>query len=117
MNFWLRLMKIGQRLGCHQIPERSFFFRGYQFPLCARCTGIFLGGLIGIICFFIFPVPWWICLLMVVSMVIDGGLQFVNLLKSDNFRRVTTGLIAGFGLGYLCASFVKWIILAIISLF
>jgi hypothetical protein len=28
---------------CHQLQERSFFIRGRQMPLCARCTGILLG--------------------------------------------------------------------------
>jgi len=27
---------------CHQRPERSFFIFGFQFFLCARCTGIYL---------------------------------------------------------------------------
>lgn len=27
---------------CHQKPERSFFICGFQFFLCARCTGIYL---------------------------------------------------------------------------
>lgn len=25
--------------GCHRRPERSFFYKGRQFPICARCTG------------------------------------------------------------------------------
>jgi uncharacterized membrane protein len=35
---------------CHQRPERSFFFDGHQFPVCARCTGLYLSagaGLLG----------------------------------------------------------------------
>ncbi|MBN1890249.1 MAG: DUF2085 domain-containing protein [Thermoflexales bacterium] len=28
---------------CHRIPERSFVIDGQQMPLCARCTGIYLG--------------------------------------------------------------------------
>jgi uncharacterized membrane protein len=28
---------------CHRISERSFTVAGRQFPLCARCTGMFLG--------------------------------------------------------------------------
>ena len=31
---------------CHQRPERSFFFHGQQLPVCARCTGLYLGALI-----------------------------------------------------------------------
>ena len=29
---------------CHQRPERSFFWDGQQFPVCARCTGLYLSG-------------------------------------------------------------------------
>ncbi len=31
---------------CHRIPERSFFLNGRQLPLCARCTGTFLGAML-----------------------------------------------------------------------
>src|SRR5574341_842745 len=32
---------------CHQIGERSFHIAGQQLPLCARCTGIYMGVLTG----------------------------------------------------------------------
>lgn len=34
---------------CHQIPDWSFHWSGVQFPVCARCTGLYLGGLMGLI--------------------------------------------------------------------
>ncbi|HIQ02583.1 MAG TPA: DUF2085 domain-containing protein [Anaerolineales bacterium] len=34
---------------CHRIPSHSFFIGGRQLPLCARCTGTFLGALIGLL--------------------------------------------------------------------
>jgi uncharacterized membrane protein len=34
---------------CHQIPERSFFLDGHQFPVCARCTGLYVSGAVGLI--------------------------------------------------------------------
>jgi len=34
---------------CHQIPLRSPFFAGRQLPLCARCSGQFLGALGGLL--------------------------------------------------------------------
>lgn len=34
---------------CHQIESHSFSLAGRQLPLCARCTGTFLGALVGLI--------------------------------------------------------------------
>ena len=34
---------------CHQIPERSFFLAGQQLPVCARCTGLYVSGTLGLI--------------------------------------------------------------------
>ena len=34
---------------CHQIPERSFFWAAQQLPVCARCTGLYVSGTLGLI--------------------------------------------------------------------
>jgi uncharacterized membrane protein len=34
---------------CHRIGERSFYVAGRQLPLCARCSGTYLGALAGFI--------------------------------------------------------------------
>lgn len=34
---------------CHRLPDRSFHLAGRQLPLCARCTGTFLGALWGLV--------------------------------------------------------------------
>lgn len=33
---------------CHQRPERSFFWGVHQFPVCARCTGLYMSAAIGV---------------------------------------------------------------------
>lgn len=38
--------------GCHCLPERSFFIKGKQFPICSRCTGILVGIFLAICTFF-----------------------------------------------------------------
>jgi uncharacterized membrane protein len=37
---------------CHQRPERSFFLDGHQFPVCARCTGLYVSAAIGLVSWF-----------------------------------------------------------------
>jgi uncharacterized membrane protein len=32
---------------CHQLPDRSFHVLGAQLPVCARCTGLYVGGALG----------------------------------------------------------------------
>ena len=98
---WKKLMRLGRRLGCHQMPERSFFYKGYQFPVCARCTGVIIGEIVALICVIFLRVEWWICLLLLVPMGIDWGLQFLKILQSNNVRRFLTGLLGGFGLTYI----------------
>jgi uncharacterized membrane protein len=47
-GLWEKARIIGYAL-CHQLPERSFFIHEHQSPLCARCTGMYLGFSIGLI--------------------------------------------------------------------
>jgi len=39
------LMPVGALI-CHQRPERSFVVHGHQLPVCARCTGLYVGAAI-----------------------------------------------------------------------
>ena len=79
---------------CHQIPARSFFLAGLQLPVCARCTGIYLGGFIG--SFFVRPraPPPWVLMVACIPMGIDGVTQIV-FRESTNPIRFLTGFIAG----------------------
>lgn len=40
-------------LVCHQRSERSFHLFGAQLPVCARCTGLYLSGALGVV------FGWW----------------------------------------------------------
>ena len=33
---------------CHQLPERSFFWGAWQYPVCARCTGLYASAVLGL---------------------------------------------------------------------
>lgn len=83
---------------CHRMPERSFFWKGKQFPVCARCTGIHIGYLT--FPFFLvgfFHLNIWITLAMFAVTYIDGLLQAFMNIKSTNSRRFITGLLSGVG--------------------
>jgi uncharacterized membrane protein len=87
---------------CHRLPERSFFYRGKQFPICARCTGILLGYLIGILYAVIYGrIAFYISILLLIPLTIDGSVQLAGKWKSTNRRRLLTGILAGVGTIFL----------------
>ncbi|MCD8528403.1 MAG: DUF2085 domain-containing protein [Chitinophagales bacterium] len=80
------------------MPERSFFWRGKQFPVCARCTGIHLGYLsFPLFLFSIFTLNIWVTLAIMIPTYLDGFTQAFFNRESTNFIRFTTGIIAGIG--------------------
>jgi len=102
---------------CHRKPERSFFYKGKQFPVCARCTGFYAGYFaLPIFTFSIWDPSWlWIILLMVPAL-IDGLTQAFMHRESNNWLRLFTGVLAGAscmalaaiigkGIGYFILSF------------
>ena len=93
------------------MPERSFFFKGYQFPVCARCTGVIIGELVALILILCsVKINFIVSISLLIPMGIDWGLQYVKILESDNIRRLLTGTIGGFGLIYVYYNVVMLII-------
>ena len=93
---WAFFMRLGNRCGCHQREDRSFKIKGWQFPICSRCTGILTGQVIGIIIYLIsVRIPIYIDFLFLLIMFLDWFIQFKNIKESTNFRRFITGNLAG----------------------
>ena|ERR1035438_8581875 len=91
------LWRLGLVIHCHQRPERSFFLRGRQLPICARCFGLTLGAA---------SVPLYshsqyLALAMIAAMLVDGVTQALRLRESNNLLRFTTGFGFAIGLGGL----------------
>lgn len=97
-NFYDGLFSIGKLSGCHQRADRSFFIKGKQFPVCARCTGAFVGYVLSAILFTLFTMPWWLCFLCCGIMFFDWFLQHKNIMQSNNFRRFMTGFLCGYAI-------------------
>ncbi|WP_295620400.1 DUF2085 domain-containing protein [uncultured Methanobrevibacter sp.] len=88
---------------CHRRPERSFFYKGHQFPVCARCTGFYISGISTIVLLKLFPVPYSLTTLIIgiillIPCAIDGFTQLFEFRESNNILRFITGLLGGVGL-------------------
>lgn len=96
---WIKSMELCNKYwGCHQLPERSFFFRGYQLPVCARCTGIIIGYITSPILIAVGLYPNTLCcVLLLCPMALDGSIQYFTNYVSNNIKRVITGFLSGIG--------------------
>jgi uncharacterized membrane protein len=100
---------------CHQIEERSFMFFGHVSPMCARCTGMYMGVLAAAGFYFWrgrrgasqFP-PWRINAVLILFAVLwglDGFNSYLHLFPNaphvfapSNTNRVLTGSLMGINL-------------------
>jgi uncharacterized membrane protein len=115
---WLGKAKwIGYAL-CHQMPDRSFFAHEHQYPLCARCTGMYLGFVTGAIWLAVRgrvkaarlpPKPIIVMLVgFIVAMGIDGVNSTISIIPgapqlyhTTNVIRLITGTLYGLALSAL----------------
>ena len=98
------LMFLGSTV-CHQLPERSYIFEGFQMPLCARCIGIHFGFVLATLFFltgsrrFASGLPGtkqMVVLGAIMSFfLVDAGLSYSGISTSDNLRRTLSGLSLG----------------------
>lgn len=97
-ELWIKIMQIGARTGCHQRADRSFFYNGYQFPVCARCTGVLIGYTAVLVCIPFFLPSFVLGIAFCAVMFIDWFIQFVKIKESTNTRRLITGILGGYGI-------------------
>ena len=85
---------------CHQLPERSFHLAGYQFAVCARCTGLYSGFAIATLFYPLVrplkrtdtPSRIWL-LLAAVPLGIDFGLGYFGFWENTHLTRFVTGAL------------------------
>lgn len=107
---------------CHQIPVRTPFFDGRPLPLCARCSGQFLGALAGLALLLALgrgranklPPPAVIAVLLgfLAVWALDGFNSYLTLFpgapylyEPHNILRTTTGALQGVALISLALPF------------
>ncbi|MEW5805963.1 MAG: DUF2085 domain-containing protein [Acidobacteriota bacterium] len=87
---------------CHQIQERAFSLFGHPCAVCARCTGIYIGFLVGVS---LFSILWrrrrddipeeWILYLSTVPVILDFFLNVRGVYSSIALLRFATGFLPG----------------------
>jgi uncharacterized membrane protein len=112
-GLWGKLSAIGYAV-CHQAPTHSFHLQGRVLPLCARCTGMYLGALIGLVLQFLkrnqrqsaFPKPLFLAVfgILLAVFAFDGFNSLfadsfgVKLYQTQNWMRLLTGAGLGWGM-------------------
>ena len=95
---------------CHQRPERSFFIHARQMPVCARCTGIYLGatlaGPLAIIASAAIAASRARAVLFVAALptAVTWTLEFFGVAHFSNAARCLAGLPLGFAAAWLVLS-------------
>ncbi len=114
---------------CGRLPTHSFAIAGRQLPLCARCTGTFIGALVGFFGQAVvlrrrraaeFPPPLILVILGSFTLLwaADGVNSYITLIPNfphlyepQNWLRMTTGALNGLmmsGLVYPLFNFTLW---------
>jgi uncharacterized membrane protein len=100
---------------CHQIPSHSFEVSGIQFPLCARCSGLYLGSFIGLAYYLTqgkrkaLPKRGYVLLLIFffIAWAGDGVNSFITDFLNKSILYETTNitrLVTGFGMGLVMST-------------
>ena len=88
-------------LVCHQRPDRSFHLDSRRFAVCARCTGLYAGGALGLLLAAGWRRRWStsgarVALAVALTPIaVTVGLEWLALLHTSNLARFATGLPAG----------------------
>ena len=103
---------------CHRIPDRTFIIAGRPLPLCARCSGMYLGVLAGLAVLALrgrgqasmSPAPKHLAVFSVflVAWAVDGLNSFLTLVpglphlyEPHNLLRLATGTLEGLAIAAL----------------
>jgi uncharacterized membrane protein len=111
MTFITALVYLAGSFVCHQIPERSFHISGIQLPVCARCSGLYLGAVIGMAALLAassrcisFAGARTLLIVTSIPTVVTAATAWVGLWDPANAVRATLALPLGFAVGAIVAA-------------
>lgn len=97
---------------CHRLPERTFKIGKRYFPVCARCTGIYIGMIFFLVISLNIILQYgieslFIGILMSFPAFLDGITQITDKRISNNNLRFITGLFCGIGIILIIQTIIK----------
>jgi uncharacterized membrane protein len=98
---------------CHQLNSRSFHIADEKLGVCIRCTSLYFGFLVGLICIAIFKkvqshrIPQKrFLLLCILLLLFDVGFRVTGIFAGNEWTRIVSGVLFG-----ICAA---WYILPLL---
>lgn len=80
--------------GCHNLCERSFKIKDYYLPICARCSGIYLGVFLSFSKVTL-EYNFVVSVMLMIPLLIDGLVQRYTRYNSNNSKRFISGILFG----------------------
>ena len=98
---------------CHQLTERSFAFDGRQFPVCARCGGLYLSGALGAaLAWLVRPrsMPWARVTLVIAAVptAVTWVLEAGGIMGFSNMTRAVAALPLGAVAGWVFVQMLRY---------
>lgn len=99
---------------CHQRAERSFSTAGLQWPVCARCAGLYLSGALGALFGWFGLGAWspsrarWLLASAALPTGITWGLEVASLASFSNMARAVAAIPLGLAAGWLFIQMLRY---------
>jgi uncharacterized membrane protein len=98
---------------CHRKPERSFHTRGVQWPVCARCSGLYLAAPVGAIAALVagrrrLRRPIAVLAAASVPTALTLGVEWLRLADPGNLIRALAALPLGAAAAFLVVGAAGW---------
>jgi uncharacterized membrane protein len=105
---WTSLVYLAASRVCHQVPERSFSTAGVQWPVCGRCSGLYLAAPIGAVAA-LWPIRRrlrtsrlrWVLAAAALPTAVSVGLEWSGLVQGTSLGRAIIALPLGAVIAYV----------------
>jgi uncharacterized membrane protein len=106
---WTTVVYAAASRVCHQLPDRSFASAGVQWPVCARCSGLYLAAPLGALAAWRWRprssagedrARWWLVAASVPT-ALTLGVQWLGLEEPANLTRALAALPLGTMIGFV----------------